>query len=51
MKLYRYIVGSLLVIFIIVTVIYIAYFYDERRSVEDGTLIWRGENVTSYDLC
>ena len=51
MKIYRRIIGGLLVIFIAATLIYIGYFYNEKRSVEEGTLIWRGENVTSYDLC
>ena len=51
MKIYRRIIGGLLVIFIAATLIYIGYFYNEKRSVEEGTLIWRGENVTSFDLC
>lgn len=51
MKIYRWIIGVLLVVFLIVTVVYIAYFYNENRSIENGTLIWRKDNVTYYDLC
>ena len=39
MKIYRGIIWCLLVVFIAATVIYMAYFYNEQRSVEQGTLI------------
>lgn len=51
MKIYRFIIGGLLVVFIAVTIIYIAYFYNEQRSIENGTLIWRVEHVANHDLC
>ena len=51
MKIYRGIIACLLVVFIVATIIYVAYFYNEQRSVEDGILIWRKNYVTSGDLC
>ena len=39
MKIYRCIIGSLLVFFIAIGVWYIASCYNERRSNQDGTLI------------
>ena len=63
MKLYRYFLGCLLVFFIIIAVLYVFSFYDERRSTENGTLIWRQNidyvqgmrgvegDVTGYSIC
>ena len=39
MKIYRGILGCLLVVFIAAIIIYLAYFYNEQRSTEQGTLI------------
>lgn len=63
MKIYRCVIGSLLVLFIAIGIWYVASYYDEHRSIEDGVLIWyqeqdwnrsmRGdaERVTDHDLC
>lgn len=51
MKIYRGVLWCLLVVFIAVTVIYIAYFYNEQRSTDGGTLIWRVENVSGNRIC
>lgn len=51
MKIYRAVLWCLLVVFIIAAVIYMAYFYNEQRSTNGGTLIWRVEDVTNYRLC
>lgn len=62
MKIYRCVLGILMVFFIIVGVWYVVSCYDEQRSTKDGTLIYeqiedtgvemRGEepNGTDYDL-
>ena len=51
MKIYRLIIGGLLVIFIAATVIYMAYFYNGQDSSQQGTLIWRETNVSANRLC
>ena len=51
MKIYRGILWCLLLVFIAAAVIYIAYFYDEQRSTDGGTLIWRVEDVSGIDIC
>lgn len=53
MKIYRCVVGCLLVFFIAIGVWYMVSCYNEQRSIEDGTLIWRGEevHVASHSLC
>lgn len=51
MKIYRGVLWCLLVVFIAVTVIYIAYFYNEQRSTDGGTLIWRVEDVSGNRIC
>lgn len=40
MKIYRCIIGGLMVFFIIIGVWYIVSCYDEQRSMDDGTLIY-----------
>ena len=51
MKIYRFVLWCLLVIFIAATVIYIAYFYNQQRLIDGGTLIWRVEDVSGYSIC
>ena len=51
MKIYRCIIGCLLVFFLVIGVWYIATSINEQRSIEDGLLIWREENVADYGLC
>lgn len=63
MKIYRYFLGCLLVLFIAIGVIYIVSYINEHRSVEDGVLIWEynigetqdmrgaGGDVTGYRVC
>ena len=51
MKIYRCILGCLLVVFIVLGVWYVVSNIYEQRSIEDGTLIWRVENVTDYRIC
>lgn len=51
MKIYRCVIGCLLVFFLVVGVWYIATNINEQRSIEDGLLIWREEDVTDYGLC
>lgn len=51
MKIYRSILWGLLVISIVVAVIYVSYFYNEQRSIDGGTLIWRVENVSDNSIC
>lgn len=51
MKIYRGVLWGLLVISIVVAVIYVSYFYNEQRSIDGGTLIWRVENVSGNGIC
>lgn len=53
MKLYRCVIGGLLVIFLAIGVWYMVSNYNEQRSINGGTLIWRGEEafVTGNSLC
>ena len=51
MKIYRCVLWCLLIIFLVVAIIYVAYFYSEQSSNNEGTLIWRGVNVTGYNIC
>lgn len=51
MKIYRAVLWCLLVVFIIVIVIYMSYFYNEQRSTDGGTLIWRVEDVSGNSIC
>ena len=51
MKIYRFVLWCLLVVFISAMGIYIAYFYNEQRSTDGGTLIWRVENVSGNGVC
>lgn len=47
MKIYRCVLGCLLVFFIICGVIFVASQYSQRRSIDGGTLVWRAEDVTT----
>ena len=51
MKIYRRVLWCLLVVFLAAIVIYMSYFYNEQRSMSDGTLIWRGEDVSGNGIC
>ena len=51
MKIYRGVVGCLLVFFLVLGIIFIASQYDKRYSTDGGTLIWRVEDVTNHSLC
>ena len=51
MKIYRCVIGCLLVFFIAIGVWYVLSCYSEQRSIEDGLLIWRVEDVAEHSLC
>lgn len=51
MKIYRCILGCLLAFFIILGVWYVVSNINEQRSIDEGTLIWRVEDVADYHLC
>ena len=51
MKIYRCVIGCLLVFFIAIGVWYVVSCYGERRSIDEGTLIWRVEDGTDHSLC
>ena len=62
MKIYRCLIGCLLVFFIVVGVWYIVSCINERQTTEGGTLIFQSEEqndlvkgveriVSGYDLC
>lgn len=62
MKIYRCVIGGLLVFFLIISVWYIASCVNEQRSIDGGTLIFYseeqkevvkgvGEVVTGHGLC
>ena len=40
MRGYRTILGVCIVVFIIITIVYLLLHYNERGSISDGTLIW-----------
>lgn len=56
MKIYRCIIGGLMVFFIIIGVWYIVSCYNEQRSMYDGTLIYydfyedKGEKVNAASV-
>lgn len=45
MKIYRCILGCLLVFFIVIGVLYVYAHYNEQRSMKDGTLVFRSESI------
>ena len=45
MKIYRCIIGGLLVLFLVIGVWYIASCVNEQRSIQDGTLIYQTEAI------
>ena len=51
MKIYRCVLGFLIVFFLVIGVVLIASQYSERRSIDGGTLIWRVEDGTNHRLC
>lgn len=51
MKIYRCVLGCLLVVFLVIGALFVMSYINEHRSVEDGTLIWRDEYATNCDLC
>ena len=51
MKIYRCVLGCLIAFFLVIGVIFLAAQYNERRSIDGGTLIWREENVTTHHIC
>ena len=52
MKIYRCVIGCLMVLFIAIGIWYIVSCYYEQGSTKDGTLIWRGvEDGADYNLC
>ena len=50
MKLYRCFIGVLLVFFITLAVLYLGTMYNERRSIEEGILIFYLEGGTDIGI-
>lgn len=51
MKIYRCVVGVLLVLFLAIGVWYVYSNVYEQRSIDDGILIWEDKSVSGYRLC
>ena len=51
MKIYRCIIGCLLVFFFAIGVWYVVSCYDKGQSISEGTLIWRVEDGADHSIC